>query len=137
MNLPDVDYGIYQKLIASATITTLVGGAVTPRIYNLQAPIQSALPYIVFYHNAGGFDNLTPRGEYTFDYRVECVADSRQVCYTVANACATHLHNNDIPLTGYSNYSTKIGQVYSFIENDNGKQYWRKGFDIKIRYSIE
>jgi len=136
MNLPDVDYAIYQKLITSTTITNAVGGMPNPRIYNLQAPLTSALPYIIFYHNAGGIDNMTPRGEYTFDYRVECVADSRLSCYTIISASTTHLHNNDMPLAGYSNYRTKVGQVYSFIENDGGKQYWRKGFDITIQYSV-
>lgn len=136
MNLPDVDYAIYQRLIASSTVTNLVGGTIAPRIYNLQAPLKSALPYIVFYHNAGGFDNMTPRGEYTFTYRVESVAEARQMCYTLCNTSIAHFHNNDMPLTGYSNFRTKVGQVYSLIENDNGKQYWRKGFDLTIGYTI-
>jgi hypothetical protein len=135
MSFPDIDYALYQKIAGGTAITALVGGTASPRIYNLQAPQSATLPYIVFYHNAGGFDNETLRGEYTFNYRVEAVGSNRQSCYNVVNACINHLHNNDVPITGYDNFQTIVEQVNSFIDNSDGVEYWRKVFDIRIRYT--
>ena len=49
--------GIYSKLSANSTLTTLLGGTA---IYYQQAPDNQALPFVVYSLQAGGPDNINP-----------------------------------------------------------------------------
>lgn len=55
-----LDTAIYSMLSGGTALTTLVGGTASPRIYHLQAPEGSPLPYVVWNIQGGGDTNDSP-----------------------------------------------------------------------------
>jgi hypothetical protein len=54
ITLTGIYTGIYNTLAGGTALTSLVGGTVTPRIYNKQAPDAATTPFVIFSQQAGG-----------------------------------------------------------------------------------
>lgn len=52
--------GLYSKLAGGTALTSLIGGTVTPRIYNKLAPDEAVFPFVLFSQQAGGPMNINP-----------------------------------------------------------------------------
>lgn len=131
----DVDGAIFTKLKATSAVTALVGGTATPRIYALQAPASATLPYVIFYLNAGGVGNLTPREDFNVTYRVEAVAETRQGAQTLMEACFGALHRDSLTVTGWSNFYAHVDTMLAMIKNQDARQLYCKIFDVDLMFT--
>ena len=129
--LPDLDTSIYNILANDAGVAALVSA----KIYNLQAPFGSALPYLVFYEAVGIIPNITPRDTLDDTYRIESRAGTRAAASGLHLAVYTAVHEQALTITGWSNYWLVCERSQRFIENVDGAQYWRFVWDIRAMAS--
>jgi len=96
-----VDTGIYSKLSADATLVALLSAG-TP-IYQMQAPPDTARPYIIYFHAGGGNENITPSDLRSLVYAVKGVSDTLVAAGNIDARIEDVLHNQSITVTGYTN----------------------------------
>lgn len=129
INFTIIETGLYSKL-TSAAGTVLWG----TRVYADQAPAAPTFPYLVFFHVAGGEENVNPAGSFDVLYQVECwgtvLSDARSGQAYLGSA----LHHQTLSLAGgYTNFWTVQQDFIRTVENVEGKQYWRRGATYRIR----
>lgn len=133
MTVPNIDAGLYAKLVATSALTALV----STRIYNLQAPQGTTIPYVIFYLASGLPDNRTPHQDMNSIYRVECVSNiSLSAAYAIQTAVHNALHRSTLTITGWSVFQMQQENQAHFIDNVEGLQVWRVIGDYRIRASL-
>jgi hypothetical protein len=128
---PDIEKALYSKLTGTGAITALV----STRIYNLVAPLGTTRPYIVFYPASERSEKTTPVFGLNTVYRIEAAADNRSGAFTVQAAVLTALEAAQLSVTGYLNFWTANEGFVSIVENLDGRQFWRRIGDYRIRVS--
>jgi len=131
MALPGLDAALRTLLVGSAPVTAIVG----QKVYNLQAPASVALPYVIFYQASGVISNSVPRDTLNHVFRVEARASSGTGAITLAGAIYDALHEQELTLSGWSNYWMVVTNEMVFIENVDGVQYHRRVYDVRIKAS--
>ena len=134
---PDIEQALYTKLAATAGVTSLVGGTVSPRIYSHQAPANVSRPYLLYYEASTVIPNRTPHHDIDSVYRVEAVADTRAGAEALRGASYTALHNQALTVSGFANYQLEADGARALLDNVDGKQVYRRITDIRIRLSKE
>jgi hypothetical protein len=118
------------KLAAASAVTSVV----STRIYNTQAPLEAALPYIVVALQAGGSTNRSPRDEFDLVLLVKCVAADGLQAGTVADAIRAALHEQAITLDSpWNAMDCQHETAFQFVENEDRAQYWHAGGLYRLR----
>lgn len=127
-----IETGLFSKLSAAAG-TVLWGAGTAVRVYAEQAPALTTAPYVIFFHVAGGDENMNPAGSFDVIYQVECwanvLAQARQG-QTYINAA---LHHQTLTISGATNFWTVQQDLIRSVENVDGKQFWRRGATFQFR----
>lgn len=125
-----VETGLYGALSTGAG-TAFFG----TRIYAEQAPAGATLPYVRFSLISGGDEQLTPDRSINLMYQVECWAATQADARTGAGYLESALNHVPITVSGYTVFWQGIEGWISDVENVEGKQYWRRGFEVRINAS--
>lgn len=112
--------GIYNALKAGTALTSLLGGTA---IYYIQAPDDTAYPYVVFSIQGGGDLNLSPSRMKDTLYFVRGYSKvSPAAAGSIDAQLDALLHNKTITVTGWSNYNTQRETDIENSEVDNANQ---------------
>ena len=95
--------GLFNQLSGGTALITALGGTA---IYQMQAPPNSTLPYVVMSHAGGGPENITPsdmRNQIVF---VRAYAATVSQANNLDALCSARLHKQNVAVTGYTNLYT-------------------------------
>lgn len=137
---PIYDTLVLAALKANASLTALIGGASTPRIYPQVAPASAIYPLVLYYFWSGGPMNMTPRADTDQRFTVAVWASGpagygatvpifRQVFYTLHNSEST------LSLSGWTVYHMRNEAIRRFTETEQGIQYYRYEGDFVLKAS--
>lgn len=132
---PDLDAAMYSKLAGTAAVTAIVGSGTAARIYNLQAPAGAALDYIIFYAGSEIVPNTQLRDDLNAVYRVDCWGLTRARAEALSAVVFSALHKETLTVAGWTNYWMRCEGKTDFVANVDGKQFYRRVWDVRIRAS--
>lgn len=129
-----LDTALYATLAGGAALTTLLGGTA---IYNQQAPRGADYPLVVFGHQGGGDENLTPRRMKSLVYQVQAVsADSMLAAGAVDAAIDELLHGQTLSVSGWQTYWLARERDFSYTEvTPDSRTLYHAGGQYRIRLS--
>jgi hypothetical protein len=124
---------IYGTLSSGTALTALLAG--TTSIYNLQAPDNATLPYVVFSFVGGGADNLTPKERENLLIFVRAYSGSSAAQAGSINAQIRNLlHKKTLSVSGYSNFWCQKETHLENIDNlPSGEKVWMEGDQYRVR----
>lgn len=124
---------IYGTLSSGTALTSLLAG--TTSIYNLQAPDNATLPYVVFSFVGGGADNLTPKERENLLIFVRAYSGSSAAQAGSINAQIRNLlHKKTLSVSGYSNFWCQKETHLENIDNlPSGEKVWMEGDQYRVR----
>lgn len=128
-----LETALYGRLAGGTALTSLLAG--TASIYNSLAPPGSAHDFVVFSHQGGGDENLTPRRMRNVVYLVKAVSTAGMAKAGQIDAAADALlHNQELSVSGWANFwLAREGDVrYSELTED-GKRYFHSGGLYRVR----
>ena len=125
-----LDTALYSKLTTSGG-TALWGS----RVYAGQAPLTVSEPFVIYQHIAGGYTNVMVGDIIDTMFQVECVALNQADARTGANYLDAALHNQALTVSGYNHIATTTAGMVQLVDTEAGKQYWRRGYEVRIRIS--
>jgi hypothetical protein len=103
-------------------------------IFYQQAPDNTALPYVVFSHQAGQPDNTHGRDMRNQIVYVRCYSGTVAQAGSIDSICGTTLHRRSLSVTGYTNFWTAREQEFSIVENEpNGEKTYMAGAYYRVR----
>ncbi len=132
-----------SRLAGSAIFAKLTNSAGTAlwssRVFDRQASesVLSAgtVPYIVYNYVAGGLLNVQATDMEDLRFDVKCIAPSPAQSKQGADYIHSAFHKQTLTVNGFTNWaSTVIGEI-SLVENDEGKQSWIDGKQVRVRLS--
>jgi hypothetical protein len=124
---------IFSKLAAGTALISALGGTA---IYSDQAPDNTALPYVVFRHVAGGPDNITPRDMRSGLWDVFAYASTRAAANVLDGHISDLLHKGRLSVTGWTEFWMVRESDFALVENlPNGERIYMAGADYRIRIS--
>lgn len=132
MAILTLEEAIYAKLKADSTLTSLIGGATTPRIFFSHVPSKTPYPYVVYHLIDGRIPHDSPRQDADYLYQIEAWGMSFSSARAVHSAVYNVLNGNTLGVTGWSNYSSKMRGVIADTEHEGGKQYYRQGGEYQF-----
>lgn len=124
-----IETALYTALTGNVSLAALATGGV----YEAQAPASATDNYVIYQYSGGGDENTHPRRSLNLVYRVEFISTVRGTARTGAGYIDDALHNVELTITGYANYSTRKDDLFAQVDNVAGKQYFRKGGFFRIR----
>ena len=127
-----MDDALYTELKANTALTALIGGAFAPRIFALQAPDKSPLPYLVFHLISGSIPSKTPRADADYLYQIDVWATSASEANSIQIVIANAIDGAGLTVTGWDNYHTKLRSIITDVENEGAKQFYRCGGDYQF-----
>lgn len=128
-----LEAAIYAALAAGTALTTTLGGTA---IYNVLAPRDKSLPYVVFSQQSGREDDETPRRTQTYRYLVKGVAHSLVAAGTIADQVDGLLRNNALTVSGWTTYWAHPETTVRYIEpTDAGEHIGHAGAVYTFRLS--
>ena len=130
--IPDLDATIYTALSGAAGVTALV----STKIYAIQAPAGTALPYVTFEIASGLIGNVVPRDTINYVVRVHAWASTRAAAASLSGAIYTALHETAPAISGWNNYWTVCDGEQRFVENVSGTQIYHFVWDVRIKANI-
>lgn len=115
-----VDDAVYTTLSGGTALIAALGGTA---IYNLQAPDDAALPYVVYSHVGGGPDNSIGSDIYDMSYYVRVFAKRNVQARTIEKLFDALLHRQSLSVSGYDNFWTvRETDAPSTVENLPNKE---------------
>lgn len=132
MNNP-LETALYGRLAGGTALTALLAG--TASIYNSLAPPGSAHDLIVFSHQGGGDENLTPSRMRNVVYLVKGISTQGMPrAGQIDAAIDTLLHNQPLSVGGWANFwLAREGDVRYSELADDGKRYFHSGGLYRVR----
>jgi len=132
-----VEISIHSVLSGDETLCDLVGGTVSPRIYNTVAPPDTDLPLVVFHKQGGGHTNDTPRENVEIIYVVKSIGGGLSICEDIDDRCRILLDKQDLSVgSGYGDYATfRLGHLNFAEEVSGGSILFHIGAFYKIMAS--
>jgi hypothetical protein len=125
---------IHKGSRAQREATSAVTALVSTRLYAVQAPLEAALPHLVFFVSAGGSANSNQRDELDAVVTVRGVAESADAATQIADAVRTALHNASITLDSpWTAYRCQHQATFAFSENEERRTYWYAGGTYRLR----
>lgn len=107
---------IYSSLTSGTSVKGLLSG--TAAIYHMQAPENTALPFVVFSLQAGGPLNITPSDIRDEVFYVRGYAASMATAGKIDKAISAKLHQGSLTVSGYNNVQTKRESDLNFANTD-------------------
>lgn len=105
-------------------------------IYADQAPDNTALPYVVFSHMAGGPENITPRDMRTHLWFVRAYASTRAAVNRYDGHISDLLHKGSLSVSGWTTFWLVREEDFSLTENPpNGDPVYMAGATYRVRLS--
>lgn len=124
--------GLYGKLDGHGALTSELGG--TARIFEMLAPPEQALPYVIFNWQGGGDENLTPSRMVNEVWTVKGVADTLAKAKLIAEDIDGALHMQTLTVTGWTNFLCRREDSLRYQEVDEaGNPIWNVGALYRIR----
>lgn len=130
--IPDLDSTIFTALTGDAGVSAQVG----TKVYSIQAPSGTAMPYITFEIASGLIGNVVPRDTINYVVRVHSWGSSRSAAATVHRAVYTAMHETAPAISGWNNYWTVCTAEQRFVENVNGTLIYHFVWDVRVKASI-
>jgi hypothetical protein len=128
----ELNTAIYNKLSAGTTLTNLLGGTA---IYYLQAPNDTALPYVVWSFQGGGDENQISLRMKNIVMYVRGYAESHSAAGSIADAIDDLLHDGSVTAAGWTNFWATGIQDIGLVENlPGGKQVYSAGGLYRFRF---
>lgn len=122
---------IYNKLKAGTALTAELGGTL---IYESQAPDNAALPFVVYNHQGGGPENISPGNLQSDIWQVRGYAATRAAANRIDGLVYDLLHKGSLTVTGYTNIWTVKEQNISMLENPpDGVKIYSAGGLYRVR----
>lgn len=127
-----LETAIYTKLCAGTALIADLGGSA---IYNLQAPNNASLPYVIYSHVSGGPENICSSDMRDQLYLVRAFARTQAKVRSIENNFDVLLHGGSLSVTGYTNYRTvRDYDAPSTVENlANGEKVYGSGGYYRIK----
>lgn len=126
--------GIYNQLAAGTALTTLIGGTVTPRIYNKLAPDDATLPYVLFSQQAGGPMNINPSELTENIIFIRAYSSTDASARQVFDAVDGLMHKATLTISGYTNIWCARDTDLDNVENSpSGEKYYMCGGLYRIQ----
>jgi hypothetical protein len=125
---------IYGKLSAGTALTTALGGTL---IYADQAPDGASRPYVIFNHQGGGPEFLSPHEMRNNVWFVRAYADTRAQAGLLDGHAEDLLHKQPLTVSGgWTNFWIVRESDVSLVENlPNGKKIYFSGGMYRVRLS--
>lgn len=135
ITLDAVYTSLYSKLTGGTALTSLVGGTVTPRIYNKVAPDNATMPYVVYSLQAGGQLNINPSEMTDHIIYVRAWGATDASARAVQNQVDALLNGGTLTLSNsYSNFWTMREDDIDRVEQQpNGELRYTYGGLYRIR----
>lgn len=127
---------IYNKLNGTSAVTNLLASA--SAIYYEFAPVDSAMPYIVFNLAGGGSDNDTPTDSADMMFYIKGVSKVAATSLSIATAIYNALHEQEASITidnPWTVYRVTHNEPISMTETEEKGQYYHRGGSYRIRIS--
>lgn len=125
---------IGSTLLGYAPLTAQLGAV--NGVYYGQAPLNAALPYVVYSIAGGGEDNDSPLDSADISYTIKGVAETAQVAGSIADSIRSALHEQTIAIDApWTVYRCQHGEVFMYVENTERKQYHHAGANYRLRIS--
>jgi hypothetical protein len=105
---------IYNQLKAGSALVAELGGTA---IYCGLAPDHTSLPYVVFNHQAGGPENISPGNLHSDVWQVRGYAASLAQANRIDGLIQDLLHRQIISISGYTNIWTVKEENISMVES--------------------
>jgi len=125
---------------ASALYTTLQGTALTSllagttSIYNMQAPDNATLPYVVFNHQGGGPENVDNNAlEQNLWYVRVYSATSAGTAAAIFEKADNLLNRVNVSITGFNTLWCAREENITLLENTPSGKVWSAGATYRIR----
>lgn len=126
-----IEDGLFDYLAAGTAIISALGGTA---IYDTQAPLQAAKPYLIYSYQGGGDTNFIPRAAIDVTYQVKAVSEDQGEANDLADLVRSRLHDADLILASpWTAYRCQHTSGFKFLENDGRKQYYHAGGLYRIR----
>lgn len=97
----ELEAGLYSLIAGDTAVIDAIGAT---RVYNTLAPQNGTLPYVIFYNNGGGPENIYPGKLETAVYLVKAVAFDMDTAATIDGKLRDCLHQGEagLTVTGYT-----------------------------------
>jgi len=132
-----VETSIYSVLSGDISLCALVGGTISPRIYNTVAPPGASLPLVVIHKQGGGHTYDTPRENIEIIYVIKAIGGGLIECEDIDDRCRALLDKQDLSVgSGYADYATfRMGHLNFAEEVSGGSVIFHIGAYYKIMVS--
>lgn len=124
-----LEESMINMLIGNAGSASLYG----KKVYAIQAPVGSHVPFIIIQNVAGGFTNTSPRDDIDVIYQVLAWAGHIDVAYKMANIIAETFQQKELSIPGWSNYRTELGDWVSHGHLAEAVRYYAYGYHVRVR----
>jgi hypothetical protein len=124
-----VDSAMGTTLTNFAGLTALVG----QKIFFMEAPPGSSLPYVTYQKITGGWTWESQRDNADTMYQVMAWSTSKAEAYRILEQVYLALNRQSLVLPGWDNYSLLGRKWISLIRWDQGNQYYGEGQEFEIR----
>lgn len=126
-----IETAIYSALTNYSALTTALGGSY---VYDTIAPQSQEPPYVIFMHDSGGYENLTPSSGLLHRYYVKAVSTDHAQAETLRGHIAAALHKAALTVSGYTNVETLAEDERNYIEQrTDGSIVHHRGQVIRVR----
>jgi hypothetical protein len=124
---------LYTTLAAGTALISELGGTA---IYADYAPDSASLPFVVFSHQGGGPENISPGNLQSDVWQVRGYAETRAEANRIDGLCTDLLHRKILTVSGYTNIWTVKESNISLVEipPDGANVYSAGGlYRVRIR----
>lgn len=124
---------IYTKLQTRSQLTSLLAG--TTAIYNMQAPDNATLPYVVFSLAGGGDENFDAHRTKNLVYFIRGYSKvSAAQAGSIDAQIDSAMHLQSLNVGGWSNFWTAREEDLTAVETlQNGEKIWMSGGNFRVR----
>lgn len=124
---------LYSKLAGGTALIAALGGTA---IYSEQAPDNTAIPYAVYNHMAGGPENITPKIMHTDLWFVRGYASTRAAANLIDGHISDLLHKGSLTVAGWTTFWLVREESIALVDNaPNGEKIYSAGGTYRVRLS--
>lgn len=129
--LPNIGAALFSKLTSDSGVLAIANN----RVYAMQAPASTPMPYLVFDIVSGGIPNIVPKDTLNYLMTVHSWSNVHLVAVNLHLAVYTALHEQSLTVSGWSPYWLVCEREQRFVENYTANQYYHLVWDIRFKAS--
>jgi hypothetical protein len=111
---------LYSKLAAGTALIAELGGTF---IYDTLAPKEQAYPFVLFSHQAGGPQRLTPGGQWLDAWYVRAWSANKAQAARLDKLCYELLDGKTLTVSGFTNFDTARVENIALVETEPNTEY--------------